>query len=210
MGDRKRLSLVDGDHRSRAEISHLLTNNGFHVEPFEHIRELFDSPRNEAPLLIRDEGDAIPSVVDHMRRTGRWMPVVAFAQDANSRKIINAGHLGVGDYLVWPFCANEVAESIRFADRRTVAVLNGQQREVLAANRIKSLSKRERQVLLHIANGFSNREISERLSISRRTVECHRANMLDKLGVKHTSEAIRMAIESSLFAEHDSGIAESD
>ncbi|GAB7551934.1 hypothetical protein NRB_14350 [Novosphingobium sp. 11B] len=49
-----------------------------------------------------------------------------------------------------------------------------------------------------VASGLSNRLIGERLSISPRTVETHRANMLNKLGANHTSVASRIAIEASL------------
>ena len=56
----------------------------------------------------------------------------------------------------------------------------------------------EREVLAGVAGGLSNRLIGEKLSISPRTVEIHRANMLTKMGAHHTSEAIRIAIEASL------------
>jgi DNA-binding NarL/FixJ family response regulator len=49
-----------------------------------------------------------------------------------------------------------------------------------------------------VAAGLSNRLIGGKLAISRRTVEIHRANMLNKLGAAHTSEAIRIAIEAAL------------
>ena len=61
------------------------------------------------------------------------------------------------------------------------------------------LSKRERQVLELLARGSSNKLIARELSISPRTVEIHRANMLNKIGANHTSEAIRIAIEASLL-----------
>ena len=60
------------------------------------------------------------------------------------------------------------------------------------------LSRREREVLAGVAGGMSNRMIGEKLSISPRTVEIHRANMLTKMGANHTSEAIRIAIEAAL------------
>ena len=56
------------------------------------------------------------------------------------------------------------------------------------------------EVLEGVAHGLSNRLIGERLRISPRTVEIHRANMLHKIGVTHTNEAIRIAIEASLVA----------
>ena len=63
------------------------------------------------------------------------------------------------------------------------------------------LTPREREVLTGMAAGHSNRSIAEHLSISPRTVEIHRANMLTKIGATHTSDAIRIAIEAALIRE---------
>ena len=65
---------------------------------------------------------------------------------------------------------------------------------------MQKLTRREREVLEGVADGLSNRMIGERLRISPRTVEIHRANMLNKMGASHTSEAIRIAIEASIVA----------
>jgi FixJ family two-component response regulator len=65
---------------------------------------------------------------------------------------------------------------------------------------VQKLTRREREVLAGVAAGLSNRLIGENLSISPRTVEIHRANMLTKMAANHTSEAIRIAIEASLVA----------
>ena len=73
-------------------------------------------------------------------------------------------------------------------------------REARARSRVQKLTRREREVLTGVAAGLSNRLIGEKLSISPRTVEIHRANMLNKMGANHTSEAIRIAIEASLVA----------
>ena len=70
----------------------------------------------------------------------------------------------------------------------------------MARSRVQRLTKREREVLAGVADGLSNRLIGERLAISPRTVEIHRANMLNKMGANHTSEAIRIAIEASLVS----------
>jgi two-component system, LuxR family, response regulator FixJ len=75
-------------------------------------------------------------------------------------------------------------------------------REVMARSRVQKLTPREREVLAGMADGLSNRLIGDRLAISPRTVEIHRANMLNKLGANHTSEAIRIAVEASITS-HD-------
>ena len=71
-------------------------------------------------------------------------------------------------------------------------------REAMARSRIEQLSGREREVLSAVASGLSNQLIANQLGISCRTVESHRANILNKIGATHISEAIRVAIEASL------------
>ena len=60
---------------------------------------------------------------------------------------------------------------------------------------IEALSSRERQVLQLVASGQSNPLIAERLRISVRTVEVHRRNIMDKLGVKNSAQMIKFAVE---------------
>jgi FixJ family two-component response regulator len=83
------------------------------------------------------------------------------------------------------------------AINQTEVAGNTKLREVMARSRLDRLTKREREVLDGVASGLSNRLIGEKLAISPRTVEIHRANMLNKLGANHTSEAIRIAIEAA-------------
>jgi len=81
---------------------------------------------------------------------------------------------------------------------RARSVSTSKLREAVARSRVERLTRREREVLAGVAGGLSNRLIGEKLKISPRTVEIHRANMLSKMGANHTSEAIRIAIEAAL------------
>jgi DNA-binding NarL/FixJ family response regulator len=61
------------------------------------------------------------------------------------------------------------------------------------------LASRERQVLCQIAEGKSTRQIAELLGISHKTVQCHRANIMDKLGLQDTASLVRYALSSGLI-----------
>lgn len=61
------------------------------------------------------------------------------------------------------------------------------------------LTPREKTILIDIANGFSNTEIGKRLTISHRTVDTHRTNIRNKLGVSGLAGMIRYAIQSGLI-----------
>lgn len=63
----------------------------------------------------------------------------------------------------------------------------------------ESLSEREKEVLAHIAKGFSNKEIAEQLVISVKTVESHKSNVMDKLGLKTRPELVKYAAKKGLL-----------
>jgi DNA-binding NarL/FixJ family response regulator len=64
---------------------------------------------------------------------------------------------------------------------------------------LDSLSARERQVLQLVASGQPNQRIATRLGISVRTVEVHRHNIMDKIGVKNTAQLIKFAVEHNVI-----------
>lgn len=198
MTQRTSLLLVDGDFRRRAAISHCLAGSDLHVEPFEDPAELFLRWPRDGMLLVHDSGDSIARLLEHMGQTGDWLPIIAFAEGAQIRRIVEAVLQGAVDYLVWPFTEGDLAESVRAAEDRARSVAGSKLREAVARSRVERLTRREREVLAGVAGGLSNRLIGEKLNISPRTVEIHRANMLSKMGANHTSEAIRIAIEAAL------------
>mgnify|MGYP001319084828 CR=1 FL=1 len=195
---RSNLLLVDGDLRRRAAISHCLSGAGLHVEPFEDVRELYSRWPSDGVLLVHDEANAIADLIATMSQTGEWLPIIGFAEQPATRRIVEAVLQGAVDYLVWPFEETQMIESMELAEDRARSVAGAKLREAVARSRVERLTRREREVLAGVAGGLSNRLIGERLNISPRTVEIHRANMLNKMGANHTSEAIRIAIEASL------------
>lgn len=198
MNGSNRVILVDGELRRRAAISHLLSNAGIHVEPFENVAELAGRWPRSGIVLIEDTDDAVPAVMESMVGSGNWLPVIAFAEKPQTKRVVSAILEGAIDYVGWPLSEAEFLEALESADARASSVGSARLREAVARSRIERLTRREREVLSGVANGHSNRLIAERLEISPRTVEIHRANMLTKIGANHTSEAIRIAIEASL------------
>lgn len=196
--DAFRLILIDDDLRRRAAICHCLSGEGVHVEPYEDTTEATMRWPDDGVLLVHDGDDTIPALMAHMSRSGAWLPIVAFAEDPHPRQVVRAVNRGVVDYLPWPFTGTEVQEAIADAEQRAHAQAGSMLREAMARSRVQKLTRRELEVLTAVAEGRSNRAIAEKLSISPRTVEIHRANMLSKLNASHTSEAIRIAIEASL------------
>jgi two-component system response regulator FixJ len=192
------LFLVDGDVRRRAAISHCLAGSMIHVEPFEDASELITRWPKNGLLLVHDDGRAIGALLNQMGRLGQWLPVIGFAQEPSTRQVVTAVLEGAIDYIAWPFTGEEISRVVNEAEAKAEVFGSAKLREALARSRVDRLTKREKEVLAGVAGGLSNRMIGEKLSISPRTVEIHRANMLTKMGANHTSEAIRIAIEAAL------------
>jgi len=168
------------------------------VEPFEGLAELISDWPQSGVIFVCDENGTIDELMEHMGQTGKWMPVVAFSETPTPRQIVEAVHNGATDYVAWPFDEAELSACLERTELQADSLGPAKLREAMARSRIEQLSGREREVLSAVASGLSNQLIADQLGISCRTVESHRANMLNKIGATHISEAIRVAIEASL------------
>lgn len=192
------LMLIDSDFRRRAAVCHELSGSGIHVEPFEDTGEIKQRWPHSGTILAEDADDNIPTLIDHMTEAGCWLPVIAFREHPTTSRVVHAIMDGAVDYIEWPAKADAIAATLAEVDINAAKIGSLRLREAKARSRVQKLTRREREVLAGVAAGLSNRLIGEKLEISPRTVEIHRANMLTKMGANHTSEAIRIAIEASL------------
>jgi two-component system, LuxR family, response regulator FixJ len=200
MAQQRSIALLDGNFRRRAAITHALAAQSVHVEPYEDLSEVtLRWPRSRS-ILVADEGAAITGLIDHMAATGNWLPVIGMSAEPEIERVVRAVLTGALDYVEWPCDVAKIVTAIDLAEGAAAGIGSLRLREARARSRLQGLTRREREVLEGVADGLSNRLIGEKLAISPRTVEIHRANMLTKMGASHTSEAIRIAIEAQLVA----------
>ncbi|MDB5724301.1 MAG: DNA-binding response regulator [Novosphingobium sp.] len=196
----KTVYLIDSETKRRAAICHALDRTGIYVEPFESVAELKAMWPPSGAVLVEDAPGAIAALVQFMAGTDHVLPLIGFAEKPGAQRVARAILDGALGYLEWPSAPAEIAQAVTDAGTNADQLGSFRLRQARARSRIQALTRREQQVLDAITEGLSNREIGERLEISPRTVEIHRANMLTKVGANHTSEAIRIAIEATLVA----------
>ncbi len=194
------IALVDSDSRRRAGFCHAMAGTQIHVEPFEDTGELIGRWPRLGVILCEEEGDNIAGLVGYMTETAMWLPLIAFSERPATQRVVRAIMEGAIDYIEWPCGTAQLSAVVAEAEGNSARIGSLRLREARARSRVKRLTRREREVLEGVAGGLSNRMIGEKLAISPRTVEIHRANMLTKMGANHTSEAIRIAIEAALVA----------
>ena len=197
------LHIVDGSSRSRAEQARKGFELGLHCEVYSDAAELLAAPPQRGVVLARDdegEGSAI-EVLEELAQQAAWIPLVATSIDPRPGKVVEAIKQGALDYLRLPLRDDRLLTMVSRISEEADAYVRARRKVVEARNRIATLSPREREVLDWLAEGRSNKMIARELSISPRTVEIHRANMMNKLCASHAAEAVRLRIEAHLTEE---------
>jgi two-component system response regulator FixJ len=131
---------------------------------------------------------------------GIAMPVIVMTGHGDIAVAVKAMKAGAVDFIEKPFEKARLLEAIEAAFDRLQDQAGRAERGQQAAALIASLTTRERDVLEGLAQGMPNKTIAFDLSISPRTVEVHRANLMTKLGVRSLSDALRLAFAAGLGA----------
>lgn len=106
---------------------------------------------------------------------------------------VEAIKAGAADFLEKPVSDAKLLEAIDQALARAVSASNDAEWRGLAAQRMASLTKRQRQILDLILQGQGNKQIAAHLGINQRTVESHRALVMKHMGASSLAELVRMA-----------------
>ena len=138
------------------------------------------------------------------------MEVVALTSFVAQDKVQAALAAGASGYVLKDADADEVASAIRAAHRGEMRLAPAAARELTKALQLPApdpdaepLTDRERQVLVRVAEGASNKEIGESLFISERTARTHVSNILMKIGVRSRTQAALWAIREGLVSPPD-------
>lgn len=194
--------IVDDDGSVRRSTSVFLRTQGYAVESHSSgvaFLEAAESLRPGCVLLdVRmPEIDGI-AVLERMRAAGMDFPVVVMTAHGDISTAVTAMRKGARNFIEKPFeqvtIMQALEEAFALAEQADAQRLTA----AAAISRIETLTPRERDVLEGLAAGQTNKMIALAHGISPRTVEIHRANMMEKLGVHTLPEALRIALTAGL------------
>jgi two-component system response regulator FixJ len=194
--------VVDDDPAVRRSLERLLDAAGFHVVSYQSPAAFLNAASGLSAgcvlLDIRMPGVDGLEVQARLNRLRVNLPVIVMTGHGDVPSAVRAMKAGAVDFLEKPFDDETLLNAIGGAFAKASRLIGGDREAVRAAQRIAALSPREREVLDALLAGRPNKIIAFDLNISVRTVEVHRARMMERLGTKQFADAIRLAVMATL------------
>jgi len=190
--------VVDDDEAVRSSLRMLLKSLGIPAVTHGSAAEFLAEYDLEQPgcliLDVRMPGMTGLELQDELNRRGAIIPVIFITGHGDVPMAVEAMQHGAVDFLQKPFSDKDLADRVQralSADLRNRALL-GAKDEIRA--RFAMLTPRERQVLQLVTLGKANKVIAGDLGVSQRTVEIHRAHLMEKMGAATLAHLVRMTM----------------
>jgi len=191
--------VVDDDDAVRNSLRLLLKSLGLATQVMASAAEFLQTYQPSQPgclvLDVRMPGMSGLELQQELNLRGATLPVIFITGHGDIPMAVEAMQQGAFDFLQKPFREQELIDRIQRAlakDAKTRADLTEHER---IRERLDSLTPRERQVLLLMTAGKANKIMAHELGVSQRTVEIHRARVMEKSGADSLAQLVRMVME---------------
>ena len=193
--------VVDDDPSVRDALSVLLTLEGFHVSGFAEGSSFLAAVRQHKPdciiLDVHMPGRSGLDILKELHSQQCVVPLSIISGQGDIPMAVDAIKNGALDFIEKPFDAQALVTRIREAIAAAVRLKGQPPSSSALATRFPGrvlLTPREYQVLELIATGASSKEAGRHLGISPRTIEVHRARIMEKLGAKNTVDLVHIVL----------------
>lgn len=184
--------LVDDDEAIRDALAFLFRSRKLAVAEFASGEALLAAqplqPLGCIVMDIRMDGLTGLETFDRLKAADMTLPVIFLTGHGDVPVAVEALKKGAADFVEKPFNDNQLVDTVQDCLNRRRAELHEAASRNEIVEKLKSLSDREIDVLNLMLEGRLNKQIADELSISMRTVEVHRARLLEKMGVRNAVE----------------------
>ena len=197
----RRVYIVDDDEGVRDSLSVLLESKAYAVKSFASAVEFLAAASSLQPgCVIVDirmpEMDGL-ELQQHLIDRSLDFPLIVITGHGDVPVAVRAMKAGAVDFIEKPFTYEAILDSLAVGFLRLTAP-DKDPTKVAAIAKLELLSPRELEVLQGLLAGLPNKSIAYDLNISPRTVEIHRARVMDKMGARSLSELIRLALAAGV------------
>jgi two-component system response regulator FixJ len=198
------IAIVDDDEAIRLSTCGLLQRCGYGVQLFksgdDFLASTTSGPIACILLDMRMAGSDGLAVLLALRDRGDSPPVIVITGHGEIPQAVRALNLGAYDFMEKPYKPADLLAAIESAMASRLKVTDALTVSSEAKARVGTLTERQRQVLQGILQGLQNKVIAYDLGLSIRTIEAYRAQLLAKLDVRGTAEAVRLALAAGMGA----------
>ena len=194
--------VVDDDEAMRESLTWLIESVGLNVETFSSADEFlkYYYPGRPGCLLldVRMPGMSGLELQAHLQSQQVTIPVIIITGHGDVPMAVRAMESGVIDFIEKPFNDEQLLESIRNALSIDDTQRDEQAFKAEVASRLAQLTPRESEVMDMVTAGKSNKEIANALGVSAKTVEAHRAKVMEKMEAGSLAELVRLVVTSHI------------
>jgi len=187
---------IDDDAEVRDAVGRLLRSAGWKTETFASALDFLERPRFEGIgcilLDVKMPSLSGPDLHERLRELDIDVPVIYLSGQCDIPTCVSAMKHGAVDVLEKPADADTLLQSISTAVDRHRGQRVRREADADAAERVASLSGREREVLEQVILGRLNKQIAADLGITEKTVKLHRGRMLAKMRVRSVAQLVRL------------------
>ena len=194
------IAIIDDDEAVLDSLRLYFTRQDVDASCFETARDflaaLSDGQKFDCIVSdVRMPGMSGLDLVEHLKTSGTIAPVILITGHGDIDMAVAAIKVGAFDFIEKPFDESRLLASIRGAMATRVRPEADAVELEKLQSRFESLSSRQRQVMELAVAGLSNKEIGSRLKISPKTVENHRAWVMERIGARNIADLVRMAMK---------------
>lgn len=192
------LAIIDDDEAVRDALSALFQAEGYPVAAYSSAVDFLDAGGDAVPgCIVADINMPRMSGLElqaELARRGCALPIIILTGQGDVPKAVTALKAGAVDFIEKPFAIDALVRAVETAMDRSGHTLRHLAESQAAQSRLDTLSIREREVMDLLVAGHPNKVIAWKLGISARTVENHRARVMEKTGCDNVSALIHLAL----------------
>ncbi len=192
--------VVDDDDAVRESLAFLLKSVGLRVESFASAQDFlkqYNAARAGCLVLdIRMPGMSGLELQDKLNQMDSMLPIIFITGHGDVPMAVKAIKAGAADFVQKPFRDQELIDRIREVLEEDVSARVEKLQKAEILKRIDSLTEREREVMEQVVDGKANKVVAIDLNVSQRTVEIHRANVMDKMKARSLAQLVRLVMKA--------------